>query len=59
MIFLCCTPRPRSVGALPLRGIVATLRPKHPGCGGREYYEYTDAADRARTIKKTFRFRKV
>ena len=27
--------------------------------GGREYYEYTDAADRARTIKKTFRFQKV
>ena len=27
--------------------------------GGREYYEYTDAADREQTIKKTFRFRKV
>ena len=26
---------------------------------GREYYEYTDAADREQTIKKTFRFRKV
>ena len=56
MFFLCCTPRPRSVGALPLRGLVAALRPEHPGCGGREYYEYTDAADRARTIKKDFPF---
>ena len=56
MFFLCCTPRPRSVGALPLRGIVATLRPEHPGCGGREYYEYTDAADREQTIKKDFPF---
>lgn len=56
MIFLCCTPRPCSVGALPLRGIVATLRPEHPGCGGREYYEYTDAADREQTIKKDFPF---
>lgn len=56
MIFFCCTPRPCSVGALPLRGIVATLRPEHPGCGGREYYEYTDAADREQTIKKDFPF---
>ena len=56
MIFLCCTPRPCSVGALPLRRIVATLRPEHPGCGGREYYEYTDAADREQTIKKDFPF---
>ena len=24
--------------------------------GGREYYEYTDAADRERTIKKDFPF---
>ena len=24
--------------------------------GGREYYEYTDAADRAQTIKKDFPF---
>ena len=56
MFFLCCTPRPRSVGALPLRGIVATLRLEHPGCGGREYYEYTDAADREQTIRKDFPF---
>lgn len=55
MIFLCCTPHPCSVGALPLCGIVATLRPEHPG-GGREYYEYTDAADREQTIKKDFPF---
>ena len=27
--------------------------------GVREYYEYTDAADREQTIKKTFRFRKA
>ena len=27
--------------------------------GGRECYEYTDAADREQTIKKTFRSRKV
>ena len=27
--------------------------------GGREYYEYTDAADREQTIKKDFPFRKV
>ena len=26
---------------------------------GREYYEYTDAADREQTIKKTFRSRKA
>ena len=35
MIFLCCTPRSCSVGALSLCGLVASLRPERPGCGGR------------------------
>ena len=35
-VFFCCTPYFRSVGALPLCGIVAALRPKHPSCGGRD-----------------------
>ena len=35
---------------------MASLRPKQPSCGGREYYEYTDAADREQTIKKDFPF---